>query len=303
MNLTMKVRVERYLNARRALGYKLKIEGQMLLNFAAYADRSRHKGPITFALALRWAILPRDCDRLYHARRLELVRVLARYQAALEPATEIPPRHILGPAHRRSAPHFYTTAQIRLLLRRAEDLDGRLCPQTYKTLIGLLACSGLRISEALSLEVADVDLQKGVLTVRESKYRRTRLVPLHATTVAALSRFAHRRQKVFPEAIHFFVSDRGTQFSYTTVRTAFREMAAGITPTSNHHNVRLHDLRHTFACRVLLRWQRSRKGATGRVIILSRYLGHEHVSDTYWYLTAIPELLREAGRHFRFPEP
>jgi integrase len=189
------------------------------------------------------------------------------------------------------------------LLHRAARLPGRLRPLSYKTLIGLLACTGLRISEALALEVSDVDWVQGLLVVRGSKYHNTRLVPLHTTALAALKCYASRRQKLFPEARHFFLSDRGRRFAYTTVRTVFRELARGMTSTSGRRYVRLHDLRHTFACRALLRWQCSRRGVAGRIAILSRFLGHERVSNTYWYLTAVPELLREAARRFQSSPP
>lgn len=298
MRRTMSARAKAYLASRRALGYKLRIEGQMLQNFARYADRAGHRGPLTRSLALRWATLPRDADRLYMARRLEVVRVFAKHQAVIEPATEIPPRHALGPAHRRNAPHLYSPTEVGQLLRRAAHLPGRLRPLTYKTLLGLLACTGLRISEALALQISDVDLEHGVLTVRETKYHHTRLVPLHPTALPPLNHYVRRRQKLFPCAQHFFVSDRGRRFAYTTVRTVFRELADGFVPNSNRRHVRLHDLRHTFACRVLLGWQRSKRGAVGRMTILSRYLGHQRVSDTYWYLSATPELLTEAARRF-----
>jgi integrase len=301
MRTTMLSRVRAYLAQRRAFGYKLQTEGRMLLSFARYADRSGHRGPMTRTLALRWAALPRHADRLYHARRLEVLRVFARDQAGLEPGTEIPPRHAFGPAHRRPIPHLYSPAQILQLLRRAGRLHGRLRPHAYQTLIGLLACTGLRISEALALCTADVDWEQGLLVIRESKYHHTRLVPLHATTLAVLRGYARRRQTLFPEAQHFFVSERGRRFAYTTVRSTFRALACGLTPNSGRQYVRLHDLRHTFACRILLRWQRSRCGAVGRLAILSRYLGHERISSTYWYLTAVPELLRDAAHRFESP--
>jgi integrase len=295
-------RVRAYLEQRRALGYKLRIEGQMLINFARAADAAGHRGPLTRELALRWAGQPPLADRLYHARRLEVLRVFACHQVALEPATEIPPRHVFGPAHRRQTPHLYSSAQIHHLLRRADQLQGRLRPLAYRTLIGLLACTGLRISEALALEVRDVDLTQGVLLVRNSKYHQTRWVPLHPTSVPPLRLYARARAKLFPAARHFFVSDRGEQFAYTTVRDVFRELAHGLIPNSGRRKVRLHDLRHTFACQVLLRWQRSKRGAGGRLLILSRYLGHTQVRHTYWYLSAIPELLRETARRFDAPQ-
>jgi site-specific recombinase XerD len=294
-------RVRAYLEQRRALGYKLQTEGAMLLNFARAADAAGHRGPLTRALALRWAAQPLRADRLYHARRLEVLRVFAGHQVALEPATEIPPRHFFGPAHRRQTPHLYSSAQIHLLLRRAAQLQGRLRSLTYQTLIGLLACTGLRISEALALEAGGVDLIQRALLVRDSKYHQARWVPLHPTAVPPLRRYVQARARLYPVARHFFVSDRGERFAYSTVRGVFRELARELIPNSGRRQVRLHDLRHTFACQVLLRWQRSKKGAAGRVLILSRYLGHRQVRHTYWYLSATPELLRETARRFHPP--
>lgn len=298
MKQTISSRVAAYLTWRHALGYKLRIEGQMLENFALYADRSGHRGPLTRSLALRWAALPKGADRLYLARRLEVVRVFAKHQAVIEPATEVPPRHVFGPAHRRNAPHLFSSRQIRLLLQRAGGLQGRLRPLTYQTLLGLLACSGLRISEALCLAIGDVDLAGGVLTVRQTKYHQTRLVPLHPTAVKHLNHYNGLRTRLYPQAQHFFVTERGRRLAYTTVRNMFRKLTEGFEPNSTRAHVRLHDLRHTFACRVLRRWQRSKKGAVGRVAVLSRYLGHQRVTDTYWYLTATPDLLSEAAKQF-----
>ncbi|HEY3855137.1 MAG TPA: tyrosine-type recombinase/integrase [Verrucomicrobiae bacterium] len=303
MKQTMTSRVTAYLVWRRALGYKLRIEGQMLENFALYADRSRHQGPLTRSLALCWAALPKGADQLYLARRLEVVRVFAKHQAVIEPATEVPARHVFGPAHRRNAPHLFSAKQISQLLRRADGLSGRLRPATYQTLLGLLACSGLRISEALRLEIGDVDLPGGVLAIRKTKYQQTRFVPLHSTAVKALCHYETLRKKLYPDAQHFFVSEGGQRFAYTTVRTMFRKLTEGFASNSARPHVRLHDLRHTFACRVLLRWQRTKQGASGRVAVLSRYLGHQRVTDTYWYLTATPDLLREAAKQFAPQQP
>jgi integrase len=297
MKTTMCSRVTAYLKHRRALGYRLRIEGQMLLNFARYADCSGHRGPLTRQLALRWAALPRTASRLYWARRLEVVRLFARHQAAFEPDTEIPPRHVFGPAHRRGTPHLYSAGQIRRLLIQAARLPGKLRPLTYKTLLGLLACTGLRISEALALQVGDVDLVHGHILILESKYHHRRWVPLHSTTLDALRHYDRRRRTIFPGAQHFFVSDRGRRYAYTTVRCTFRELACGMRSNGARPQVRLHDLRHSFACRVLLRWQNAASGASKRIAVLSRYLGHSRVTDTYWYLTATPKLLAAAARH------
>lgn len=153
----------------------------------------------------------------------------------------------MGPAHRRNLPHIYTAEQIQTLMARASRLSGELRPETFVTLIGLIASTGLRISEALKLHVADVDLDHGVLTIRESKFRLTRLVPLHPTTVVALKRYDTRRRRLWPHSPHFLVSERGTALSGSTVHQTFRQLAGSITPTSGRPTARIHDLRHTFA--------------------------------------------------------
>lgn len=301
MKTSMLVRVKTYLHHRRSLGYALHVEGKLLLDFARFADRSGHRGPPTNRLALKWASLPSSATRLYKSRRLEIVRTFSKHLAAMDSSTEVPPRHVLGPAHRRNPPHIYTTKQIQTLMARASRLSGQLRPRTFVTLIGLIAATGLRISEALKLSVIDVDLERGLLTIRESKYRLTRLVPLHRSTAAALKRYHTRRRRLWPHSSHFFVSERGTPLSGSTVHQIFRQLARSITPTSNRTTVRIHDLRHTFACRVIEKWERTKRRAAGRIAILSRYLGHTRVTDTYWYLTATPELLAAAAKNFNTP--
>lgn len=297
MKTTMLNRVRAYLRQRRALGFRLLVEGRMLENFARFADHSGHRGPLSKDLAIRWAALPKGCDRLYRARRLEVVRVLAKHLIIAEPGTELPPRHIFGPAHRRPDPYVYGPKEIQKLLARAKRLRGWLRGRTYWTLFGLMACTGLRISEALHLTAEDVDLKEGVLTIRESKYRKTRLVPLHITALAPLRDYSRRRERIFPLAKAFFVSERGTPLAYRTVNGTFCQLRGGI-GIGGRRAPRLHDFRHTFTCQVLLNWQKSSRGAEGRVPILSRYLGHARVTDTYWYLTGIPELMNRAAKAF-----
>lgn len=297
MKPTMMSRVRSYLEQRRRLGFKLLNEGSLLENFARFADRSGHRCPLTKELAIRWAALSKGSDQLWRARRLEVVRTFAKYLIVSEPQTQIPPRHVFGPAHRRSDPYIYSPEEVRELMRRSKRLSGPLRGQTYSTLIGLLACTGLRISEALRLTIEDVDLDEGVLRVRESKYRRTRLVPLHSTAIAPLRDYAIRRLRIAPLATVFFPSNEGTELARRNVDHTFSRLRFGI-GTERHRLPRLYDLRHTFVCRVLLRWENSARGAAGRVGILSRYLGHAHVTDTYWYLSAMPELMAQAGRAF-----
>ena len=301
MKRSMLSKVRAYLAHRRALGFQLKCEGVRLLDFARYADARGHRGPLTNRLAVRWACLPQSADRLWWARRLEIVRTFAKHLLLTEPQTQIPPRHWLGPAHRRRSPHLYTDAQIQQLLRRAGRLNGQLQPHTWQTLIGLLACTGLRISEAMRLQLSDVDWNQALLIIRHSKFGKTRLVPLHRSALSPLRAYARRRQELFPHAQYFFVSETGSRLAHSTVGQAFTRLRAGI-PFSRRPP-RLHDLRHTMASRVLQRWQSSRKGAAHRVLVLSRYLGHSNVEDTYWYLTALPQLLADAAQRFALDEP
>ena len=176
----MVARVEAYLNARRKLGFQLHIEGGELLRFARYADSCGHRGALTTDLALRWAQEAKSSTGLYRARRLEVVRCFAKHQAAFDPETEIPPKGLLGPAHRRTQPYIFKQAEIIRLMTAALQLPPRhgLRGQTYEVLIGLLACTGLRISEALRLRRADVDLIAGVLSIRLTKFRKSRERPL-----------------------------------------------------------------------------------------------------------------------------
>jgi integrase len=302
---TMADRVDEYLAYRRALGYQLRTEGQLLQSFARYADESEHRGPITTEIALRWARLPEQATRLYQARRLELVRMLARYLVPREPGTEVPTRGLLGPVHARRPAFLYSEADITAILDAARLLtptDG-LRPRTYATLIGLMACTGLRINEALVLGAGDIDFDTGVLTIRQTKFHKSRLVPLHATALGPLRNYAtvrddrHRQ----PRDTTFFVSDVGLRLPYTTVRHTFHQLLLrampGTTPVGRARP-RFHDLRHTFVCRRLTAWYRDGQDVDRVIDQLSAYLGHAKVTDTYWYLTGVPELLALAGSRF-----
>jgi integrase len=303
--VTMADRVDAYLSYRRALGYQLRSQGQMLHSFARYADGSDHCGPLTTELALRWARLPEQAARVYQARRLEVVRTLAQFLAPREPGTEVPPRGLLGPTHARRPAFIYTEAHITALIAAARALGptGGLRPRTFAALIGLLVCTGLRINEALVLQAGDADLDTGVLTIRHTKFHKSRLVPLHTSAVRSLRDYAtarDRRHSVRPNTA-FFLSDAGRPLRYGTVRQTFhrllRQAMPGIAPPGRGRP-RLYDFRHTFACRRLLAWYRDGVDIDRVIDQLSAYLGHVKVSDTYWYLTGVPELLAIAGQRF-----
>jgi integrase len=302
---TMSDRVHEYLDYRRALGYQIRINGQLLVSFARYADSSGHEGPLTTELALRWARLPEQATRLYQARRLEIVGTLARYLAAREPGTEIPLRGLLGPAHARRPAFLYSAADLTALIQAARMLtpiDG-LRPHTYVALLGLLACTGLRIAEALALQISDFDWHRQLLTVRHTKFHKSRLVPLHPSALGPLRDYAaarNQRQTPRPDT-PFFLSDKGRPLPYGTVRSTFhrllRQALPGVAPVGRVRP-RLHDIRHSFACSRLLDWYRTGTDIDRAIDQLSVYLGHAKVTDTYWYLTGVPELLDLVAQRF-----
>jgi integrase len=296
--------VDEYLAYRRRLGYQLRAEGQMLLEFARYADRSGHRGPLTSELAVRWARLPAKAAPLYQARRLEVVRCFARHRAIFDPRTEIPTEGLLGSAHCRTAPYIYSEAELSTLLAAARRLGSHtgLRPRTYATMIGLLSCSGLRISEVLKLSRGDIDWHHGTLAIRESKFHKSRLVPVHPSVVQALREYAQMRDRChpIPQTDVFFVSEWGSALPYSTFRHTFRRLCKHlpVRPGPGTRGPRIHDLRHTFACRRLLRWYADGADLNHEIAALSTYLGHAKVSDTYWYITGIPELLDLAASRF-----
>jgi integrase len=301
----MAERVEEYLGYRHALGYQMDKEGQRLRCFARFADAAGHKGPLTVEIALTWARLPAQSARLNQARRLEVVRTLARYLAAREPGTEVPPRDLLGPAHARRPPFIYSEEDITALIQAARALsptDG-LRPATYATLIGLLACTGLRIGEALALRADDINWSTAVLNVRKGKFHKARLVPVHASAVAPLRSYASARDRQHPPLAEgtFFVGAGGRPLRYPAVARTFaallRRAMPGVVP-AGRVRPRLHDLRHTFAVRRLLGWYRDGTDINGAIDQLSAYLGHTRLRHTYWYLTGVPELFALAAVRF-----
>ena len=228
------------------------------------------------------------------------MRGLAKHLLIEDPKTEVPPIRILGPACRRKAPHLYSKEEIAKLMGKAQHLSKceGLQPFTIHTVIGLLASTGMRISETLRLRVEDVDLENRLLTVRESKFHKSRLIPLHTTVVAKLAQYHKRRHRDFPCSESFFVSQRGAPLPYGTIQRVFRELVKDIQGRGERPRPRLHDLRHTYACRVLIQWNKHPVILDQRILWLMHYLGHTHISHTYWYLSAVPELLAGAAAHF-----
>ena len=301
---TMARKVKEYLRLRRALGFKMRSQGEMLLQFAKNLDRSGHRGPITTEMALKWANGPK-LSRSSRAKRLSAVRCFARYLSVRDGRTEVPGRYLVPKVCFRQRPHLYSQRELEQLL----DATGRLWPSyplkrlVYRTLFGLLACAGLRVSEALKLHAADVDLEHGVVRIEKTKFKKSRLVPLHPTATRALRRYVLARdgRQVMGDNSPFFVNGRGTRLTYCAVRWAFdhlRDMLGWKEGNGDMPRPRIHDLRHTFACQRLLSWYRQGKDVHNLIAALSTYLGHGKVTDTYWYLTGTPELLAIAGGRF-----
>ncbi len=283
-----------YLRTRRAMGYKLAEDGRQLRQFAAYLD-SVHAEHLSVTHALSWATQPRAAASAWPAVRLSIVRGFARYLSALDPATEIPPLGLLPERSHRAVPYIYSDDDIRRILQEA----GRLAPEhradTYRTLIGLIAVTGMRVGEAVRLDNDDIDFHEGIVTIRGTKFGKSRQVPLHPTTVEALLGYARRRdeRRPRPKSPSFFTSSIGTRLLRDNVSTVFPRLvhAAGLASPRGRRRPRLHDARHTFAVRCVIGWYRAGINVHQRLPLLSTYLGHVDPKTTYWYLSAVPELV------------
>jgi len=291
-----------YLALRRHLGFTLHDAGVALPDFVTFLEGHR-ASVITTPLALAWAQQPPTVQPATWARRLSFVRGFARYRSATDPRTEIPSAMLLPHRAPRAHPYLYSADEIRQLLRATLAWSGwsKLRPWTYYCLFGLLSVSGLRLGEARNLQLADVDLRASVLTIRGAKFGKSRLVPIHASTRQVLAQYLARRQRHWAgrsASSYVFVTERGNRLDISDIRKTFHAVSRqiGLRGPGTSRGPRLHDLRHRFAVMTLLRWYRAGQDAERLLPVLSTYLGHVNVSDTYWYLTAWPELMQEA-RH------
>jgi integrase/recombinase XerD len=298
---TLTEAIHDYVGMRQSLGFKLVQVERCLKDFAAFMD-THGVSRVTSELALQWAVQPVGVQPATWAKRLTAVRGFARYRSAMDARTEIPERGLLPNRSRRAKPYLYTEDEIANLLAAARALksDNGLRGHTYYCLFGLLAVTGLRISEVLGLQRQDVNLQQGLLTIRGAKFGKSRLVPLYHSTRGVLEQYAKHRDAEFdhPVATHFLLSERGKALPASTVRETFRQLSAriGLRGSKDRTGPRLHDLRHRFATETLLRWYRSGEDIERRLPALSAFLGHSRISDTYWYISASPELMGEAAR-------
>jgi integrase len=286
---------QEYLVIRRALGFKLQLHGRLLPDFVAFLEDAGALF-VSTDLALRWATRPAG-SATWWAARMSIVRGFARHLATIDARTQVPPVGLLqrpGPSRRRAVPYLYSSQDIAGLMVAARELRP-LQAATYETLVGLLAVSGMRVGEAIRLDRDDLDDERGVLVVRDTKFGKSRLVPLHESTRAALHTYLRRRDELSPNAAgpSLFISTTGTRLLYKVVQPTFARLCerAGLRPRSPRCRPRLHDLRHSLAVSTLLDCYRSGADVGALLPRLSTFLGHADPASTYWYVHAAPELL------------
>lgn len=290
--------IDDYLRLRRALGFKLRQHETALRDFARYLDRQGGPG-MTTELAVAWATAPEHAHPYTWKRRLSIIRGFARYLQSLDPDTDVPSADHLAARYQRPIPFIYTQDEIRALIRAAGELTPEFRAITYQTLLGLLASTGMRVGEALRLNRADVDVHAQHLTIRSTKFGKSRIVPLHATVMEALVAYGGRRGEYmtrWPITDSFFVSIRGTRLLDPPVHRTFRRLVTGVglSPRAGSGIPRIHDLRHSFTVATLRDWYATGQPVASQLPLLSAYLGHVNPVSTYWYLQTDPTLLRLA---------
>jgi integrase/recombinase XerD len=290
-----------YLELRRRLGFKAEREAWLLSKFIAFL-RAERRTFITTDLALAWAKQPSDADPSWWASKLSVVRGFAKHVHLIDSRHQVPPCDLLPRNSRRTPPSIYSPEEIGRLLHATRELECRRVAgyefrrSTYETLLGLLAATGMRVGEAIRLECSDVDWTHQLLVIRESKFRKSREVVLHDTVMHALRRYARRRDRMHPRprSPNFFVSLVGTRLIYNNVHNTFERL---LRLASIHRaKARIHDLRHTFIVRTILRWHQEGVDVDALMSVLSTYVGHRDPSSTYWYLSATPELMALVSR-------
>ena len=292
--------VDEYLSIRRKLGFKLQRAGKLLHDFVLFTEKEGVSF-ITAELALRWATQSLGCQTAWSAARLGIVRGFAQYQSVMDPRTEVPPQELIPNRYHRRSPYIYGNDEVKRLIKAAQQLQSPLGLRavTYRTVFGLLVVTGMRISEPIGLNRKDVDLINGILTVYQTKFGKSRLVPIHPSTQKALQQYESLRGRIFPKprTESFFISEQGTRLTDWTVRRTFVKLSRqiGLRGPHDSHGPRLQDFRHSFATRTLLAWYRNGMNVDRHMPELSAYLGHAHVTDTYWYLSAVPELMQLAA--------
>ncbi len=297
---SLRAAVSEYLELRRSLGFRLKTDERLLLDFAGFMER-RHATHITAKLAVKWAQQPVSTDANYHAGRLRAVRSFARYRILHDPRTEIPATDLLPRRRFTFQPHIFSQEEIERILaacQRQRKGAKRITHLGRYAIYGLLSVTGMRVGEVLNLDLGDVDLDQGVITIRNTKFGKSRLVPVHETTCTALRHYREQRDAFLAgrEAKPFFISQIDRRITHSALERSFRRLTRklGMRGASDTTGPRLHDLRHSMAVEVLRRCYRADADPERRLPALSTYLGHTQLSYTYWYLHQNPSLMTEA---------
>lgn len=295
----LKQQADDYITLRRSLGFKLLAHGRLLADFIDYLD-GMGAPTVTDRLALDWAVKPRTAHPLWWKKRLSVVCGFCRYLHTFDPSVQIPTPDLLAFRYQRPVPYLYQENEIVSLIDAAGLLSPPMRAATYQALFGLLAATGMRLGEAIRLDRTDVDFDAGLILIRQTKFNKSRQLPLHPTTVTALARYAEQRDRlcIKPKGPSFFVSIRGTRLIDACVHRAFTQIIGGIglQPRAGSGRPRIHDLRHTFAVATLREWYRAGEDVASKLPLLSTYLGHVNPISTYWYLQAAPDLLALASK-------
>ncbi len=311
MHITMETHAENYLNERRRLGFGLRNPGYAVISFARYIDALNSQEPLTVEIMADWARQDKGNSGKPStwARRLKNLRSFCRYLQQFEPRTEVPDDSIFGRIGQRLAPHIYSEQEIIDLLAAAHNMGSTipgLRGATYETLFGLIASTGLRVSEAVHLLDADVDLKSGMLTIRQTKFAKSRQVPIHPSTTEALRQYRSQRNSYIEvsDETPFFVGTRGRHLGHELSLRQVNRVFIGLRDhlgwlnRGAHSGPRIHDLRHTFVVRRVMLWHAQGVDVDPQMLALSTYVGHAMVTNTYWYLTGVPELMALAAAKF-----
>ena len=293
---TLREAAEDYINLRRALGFKFTKAESLLKDFASFMERE-NASYITTTMALAWAKEPQNVLQSYRGSRLTVVRGFAQYLSSIDSQSEVPPYGLLPYKYHRCNPYIYRDEEVLRLLQACESLTAGngLRRHTYYTVFGLLAVTGMRISEVTALSREGVDLTQGIITIQKTKFRKSRLIPVHKTTLQMLREYAGLRDQIYPavKISSFFLSDQGRCLTDFAVRSAFIRLShrIGFRKSTDSHGPRIHDFRHSFAVKTIIKWYQEGVNVESHIPILSTYLGHTKPSDTYWYLSSVPELI------------
>ena len=304
-NNLLSMQVEEYICYKRGLGYQIKVEAQELRRFAAYTVSIGHEGSLTTDVTFQWSTLKPDYSQWYMARRMETIRTFAKYICVFDRMAQMPPRGMFGKCHGRTTPYIFTEDEICILMKVSAGLyspDGLRC-RTIPVAIGLLWSTGMRPSETCQLLDEDVDLNNRLITIRKTKFSKSRILPLHETVISELKAYVTDRdesRKSFVDR-HFLITTGSRGLGLRDLEYALQIIRDNLltgTKEWNRRPPRLYDMRHSFACNTLLNWHKNGIKVDSKILYLSTYLGHVKIADTYWYLTGTPELMQLASRSF-----